>query len=129
MIHLAVVHQTLPVVREQNDQRLVVDPKLLETPDQAGDHRIRGGHLPVVRVVVAAGKWRRRRVRGVRLVQVEKQEEGRTRHPSEPLRRSRQRLRPGTLKPAQLPPGLESDLVVVDVEPPGDPGTGAQDVG
>ena len=129
MVHLAVVHQALAVIREHNDHRVPIEPQFLEPPDEFADHRVGGGDLAVVGVVVALRERRRRSVGGVRLVEVEEQEERRSRNAAKPVRGLGQGLRARPLQFAEIPTRLEPDAVVVDVEPTADPGRGAQDVG
>ena len=129
VIHLAVIHQALAVVGEQNDHRVPVEAQFLEPPNQLADHRVGGGDLAVVGIAVAFGERRRRRVGGVRLVEVEEQEERRSRDLAKPARGRGQGLPSWPLQLAEPTAGLEPDAVVVNIEPTPDSGLAAQYVG
>ena len=61
------------MIGEQDDQRLVVDTLLLQIIDELADDRVRISNLAVVMIRITAEVRFGRRVRGVRLVQMQKQ--------------------------------------------------------
>ena len=75
MFSLAVVTETLPVVGEEHDQRLIVDAEIAQFVEKIADHCVGRRHLTVVRRLVARRVLGRRVVGGVGLEDVEEQKE------------------------------------------------------
>jgi len=73
---LPVVAEPFAVVGEEDDERPVVDPQLLQLVEKRADDAVRGRHLRVVAVGILRPVRLRRLVGRVGLVRVEKREEG-----------------------------------------------------
>ncbi len=127
MLVLAVVAEALAVVGEQDDERLVVDPQLLEPRDEAADDGVGGGDVAVVLVGVARGEGLGRRVRGVGLVEVEEEEELPLGDAVQPAARQAQGLAARALLAAQRGAALGFDGVFVEVEAGAEAGLAAED--
>ena len=121
MFVLTVFAESLAVVGEQNDQRAVVDPELLELGDQLADHVVGGGDLAVVGGLALGRKRRRRGVRSVRFVEMEEEQKRLVGVRPQPGQDPGERFAPGTLQLAEPRLGAHLDLVVVEVEAGGDP--------
>ncbi len=113
---LAVLAEPLAVVREEDDDRPVVDAEALQLVQQVADDPIGRGHLAVVLLGIARGEGLRRLVGGVRLVDVEEEEKGLLRRGAQPVERQPQGLGPRPLEAAEAAAGLELDAVLVEIE-------------
>src|SRR5205085_9307030 len=76
VLGFAVVAQPFAVIAAEDDERLIVEPALVEVGEKAADDRVRGGDLAVVRRLrVLRAERLDRLVRRVRLEEVEEEKE------------------------------------------------------
>ena len=99
----AVVAEALAVIGEQDDEGSVVEPEPAQAIEERAHRGIRGRHLAVVGIGVRGAPRLGRLVGGVRLVQVEEEEDRTPRRRAQVLERDGDRLRTG---PLELPQGL-----------------------
>ena len=92
MLLLTLVAQPLAVVGEQHDERLVPAPEALQLLEQLPHHRVGGRDLSVVRLAVARGERLGRLVGGVRLVEVQEEQERALADLAQPGQQPAQRL-------------------------------------
>ena len=117
MLLLAVVPEPLPVVREDDEERPVVEAPAREVRDERPEDRVGECDLSVVRARRGAPVGLRRIVGSVGLVEVHEQEERAVRDPVQPRESRPHRLGTGSLDGARgARPGGRVDAVVVDVE-------------
>ena len=117
MLLLPVLIQPFAMVGEQHDRGAIVDPLPLQVVEELADDRVRRGDLAVVRRArVLAAKFGSRRVRRVRLEEVEEEEERLLRAPFDPALGDRFRFGARPLQAADRLAALHLDVVVVEVE-------------
>ena len=131
VLALAMVPEPLPMIREEHDQRAVVEAPLLQVLKERAHDGVGSGHLAVVGVRVAAEEGLPGFVGGMGLVQVEKAEYPGLLHAIQPLDQETGRLVSGPLHVSDRLSGRRGlDVVVVEVEAARDAaGSGEDDRG
>ena len=114
--------------RQDDDDRPVVDPELLQLLKKAADDRVGRGDLAVVGGAVAGEEGLGRDVRSVRLVDVKQEKERLLGLLGDPLNRPRGRLLSRPLVAGALPSASRADGVVIEVEEGSEPRLVPEDV-